>query len=473
MKRIRRTKIICTIGPSTNSEKMIKKLVRAGMNVARLNCSHGTTEERRKQIDMLKRVREKMNVPLAIMLDTKGPEYRLKQFKDGQIELKDGDRFVLTTKDIIGDQKRVSVTYKKLHEELKAKDVVLANDGLVKLKVVKIEGQDIICKVLIGGVLSNNKSLNFPKNTFKQEYLSDADKKDLLLCVEKDVDYVACSFVSNAQDVMEVRNFLDEHDGQDVYILSKIENQSGIDNLKEICKYSSGIMVARGDLGVEIDFDKLPVVQKYMIKKCRELGKIAITCTEMLESMIENSRPTRAEVSDIANAVFDGASALMLSGETAAGKHPIKAVKVMSDVCKTTEKIAYNHPFIKDPQYEPSRAVDAIAHATCAMTYDVGAKAILNFTESGYTAKLISNFRPNVSIVALPHNPKEYYKLAICWGVIPLPNPKAEDLEDLTDSTIELTKDILNLKKSEKFVVCYGWYTDNYGYANSLKVLEA
>ena len=338
---MRRTEIICTLGPSSDGADMLRKLVAAGMDTARLNMSHGTHEEHQKRIDCIKEVRNELSVRLPILLDTKGPEYRVGIFKDGHAYVADGCEFIFTSDDVVGDEKRVSVSYKDLPKEMHPKDIILVNDGLVKFEVLRVEGNNIICNTLIGGMLSNRKSMSFPGKTLKQVYLSQADKDDILFGIKNDVEFVACSFVSTAQDVIDVRNFLDENGGEKVRITAKIENQSGVDNAEEILKYCSGLMVARGDLGVEVPLANLPVIQKRLIRLCQSYRKYSITATEMLESMIYNPRPTRAEVNDVANAVFDGSNAVMLSGETASGKYPIEAVKIMAEVAQTAEDYIY------------------------------------------------------------------------------------------------------------------------------------
>ena len=335
---MRKTKVICTIGPACEDANVLSGMCYAGMNVARLNFSHGSHEEHQKKIDLIKATREKLDMPIAIMLDTKGPEYRIGTFENGRIKLDDGDSFIFTTDDVVGNEKRVSVNYDKLMENLNVGDIILVNNGLVIFEVEKIEGSNAYCKVLAGGELSNKKSMNFPDKVMKHDFLSDQDKEDLLLGIKNDVDFVAASFVSCKKDIKEMREFLDENGGTDIDIIAKIENRAGVDNIEDICEIADGIMIARGDLGVEIPAIEVPSVQKYLIKKCRLLGKRVITATEMLESMIYNPRPTRAELSDVANAVYDGTSAVMLSGETASGKYPVAAVKNMVDTLSFTEK---------------------------------------------------------------------------------------------------------------------------------------
>ena len=322
---MRKTKIVCTIGPASETKEVITGLCKAGMNVARLNFSHSTHADHQRRIDLVKEVRDELQLPIAIMLDTKGPEYRIKTFENGKIMLCDGDHFTFTTDDVIGNREMVSVSYSKLPEELSENDTILLNNGLLTFSVDRIHGNNIECTVLCGGELSDRKSMSFPGKVMKQPYLSEQDKKDISFGVENGIDYIACSFVSCKQDLIDVRNYLKEIGADDIELIAKIENQSGVDNIEEICECCDGIMIARGDMGVEIPFEHLPTIQKQLITKCRMLGKRVITATEMLESMITNSRPTRAEISDIANAVYDGTSAIMLSGETAAGKYPVQA----------------------------------------------------------------------------------------------------------------------------------------------------
>ena len=344
---MRKTKIICTIGPACDNEDTLTALCQAGMNVARLNFSHGTQEEHLRRINLIKQVREKLDLPIAIMLDTKGPEYRIGTFQNGPVMLRDGTDFTLTTDSIIGDETRVSVSYRKLTEELSEGDTVLINNGLVILTVQQVKGNDIHCRVTAGGKLSDRKSMNFPGKVLRQDFLSEQDRQDILFGLENDIDFVAASFVSTRDDVQAIRDLLDQNGGADVDLIAKIENRSGVDHIEEICEVADGIMVARGDLGVEIPFMEVPALQKYLISKCRMLGKRVITATEMLESMIQNPRPTRAEISDVANAVYDGSSAIMLSGETAAGKYPVQAVDTMAQTAAFTEAgIDYAERFI-------------------------------------------------------------------------------------------------------------------------------
>ena len=335
---MRKTKIIATIGPASSDPSVFSAMCRAGVNVARLNFSHGTHEEQLAKIRMIQKVREELDLPIAIMLDTKGPEYRTGTFKTGKVHINDGDLFTFTTRDVEGDGTIVSVSYKNLAKELQPGDTILVNNGLVSFRVLAIEGQDIRCQAIIGGDLSDHKSMSFPNKVLKQTYLSEQDKKDLLLGIENHVDFIAASFVSCKQDILDLKAFLSAHGGGSIDIIAKIENRAGVDNIEDICGVCEGIMVARGDLGVEVPFTELPAIQKQLITTCRLLGTRVITATEMLESMIQNPRPTRAEISDVANAVYDGTSAIMLSGETAAGKYPVQAVETMAAIAEETEQ---------------------------------------------------------------------------------------------------------------------------------------
>ena len=426
---MRKTKIICTIGPACENEEILTQMCQAGMNVARLNFSHGTHEEQQRKIDLIKKVREKLELPIAIMLDTKGPEYRIKTFENKRITLKDGDEFIFTTDDVVGDQSRVSVTYKGLIEDLSVGDTIMVNNGLVIFRVERLEGTNAHCRVVAGGDLSDRKSMNFPNRVMTQAFLSDQDKEDLLFGIKNGVDFVAASFVSTKRDMEDMRKFLDENGGRGIDIVAKIENRSGVDNIEAICQIADGVMVARGDLGVEIPFVEVPAVQKYLINKCRLLGKRVITATEMLESMIHNPRPTRAEISDVANAVYDGSSAVMLSGETAAGKYPVAAVKNMAEIAEYTEKhISYIHRF-NTTQFQIHNTLDAVSHATCAMAIDVDAKCIVVSSMSGRTARMVSRFRCPADIIGMTTDERVWRKLALSWGVTPVLSERFDSMD--------------------------------------------
>ncbi len=467
---MRKTKIICTIGPACDNEETLTGLCRAGMNVARLNFSHGTQEEHLQRINLIKKVREQLNLPIAIMLDTKGPEYRIGTFRDGPVTLPDGGTFTLTTEDVIGDETQVSVSYRKLTEELAEGDTVLINNGLVILKVLRTEGSDILCRVEAGGVLSDRKSMNFPGKVLRQDFLSEQDRKDILFGVENDIDFVAASFVSTREDVQSIRDLLDENGGKDVDIIAKIENRSGVEHIEDICAVADGIMVARGDLGVEIPFMEVPALQKYLISKCRMLGKRVITATEMLESMIQNPRPTRAEISDVANAVYDGSSAIMLSGETAAGKYPVQAVETMAKTAAFTEQgIDYAERF-RTMKFRIRSNLDAISHATCSMAVDVGAKAIVVNSISGQTSRMVSRFRCPVNIIGTTTSPKAWRKLNMSWGVTPVLTEAYSSMDVMFWQDMKIAKDLFGLQKGDNIVMTGGQINGAPGNTNTIKV---
>lgn len=467
---MRKTKIVCTLGPTCSDEKTLTEMCMAGMNVARFNFSHSTYEEHEARIAVVKKVRKKLNIPIPIMLDTKGPEYRIKTFKDGKVFLKEGDVFAFTSDDITGDEKRVSVNYKGLAHDLEKGDKILLNNGLLVFEVNETTDTDVICSVIVGGELSDRKSMSFPNKTLKQVYLSEQDKSDIKFGIEHDIDFIACSFVSCKQDLLDVKAYLSEIGAKNIDIIAKIENRTGVDNIEEICEECDGIMVARGDMGVEIPFEELPAIQKHIITKCRLLGKRVITATEMLESMIHNARPTRAEISDVANAVYDGTSAIMLSGETAAGKYPVLAVKTMATIAENTEKnIHYDRRFLSS-QFKIKNTVDAISHATCGMSIDIAAKAIAVCSLSGMTARMVSRFRPPVDIVGLTTSEKTWRKLALSWGVQPCMCENYPSTDVLFYNAQKLTKDMLKLKNGDKIVITGGVTNGKSGNTNLIKV---
>ena len=467
---MRKTKIVCTMGPSTESYDVIKSLCEAGMNVARFNFSHGTHESQKEMMDLVKKVRDDLDLPIALMLDTKGPEYRIKTFENGSIELKDGDKFTLTSDDIVGNQTKVSVNYPDLPNDLEKDDIILLNDGMIQFKVDSINGNDILCDVLVGGTLSDRKSMAFPGKVLKQVYLSENDKSDLLFGIEQGVDFVACSFVSVKQDLDDIRNFLDENGGQDICLIAKIENQSGVDNIEDICKSCDGVMVARGDMGVEIDYEKLPEIQKMLISTCRRLGKRSITATEMLESMTNNPRPTRAEISDVANAVYDGTSAVMLSGETAAGKYPVEAVKAMAKIATNAEQsINYKKRFYSY-NFEINSIADAVSHSTCDMAVSVNATSMVACTKSGTTARMISRFRLPLDIIGLTPNPKTFRSLALSWGVTPMLCDIYNTNDEMIDSARKAAKDFFDLKSGDRIIVTSGITQDEDSATSAISV---
>ena len=467
---MRKTKIICTIGPACENEDTLKKMCEAGMNVARLNFSHGTHEEHLKKIALVKKVREEMNLPIPIMLDTKGPEYRIKTFKDGKVTLEEGAEFIFTTEEVEGDEHRVSVNYSHLCEELQVGDKILVNNGLVICEVKRIEGTNAVCEVLSGGVLSDRKSMNFPNKVMKGEYISEQDRSDILFGIENDVDFVAASFVSTKQDVADLRKLLDVNGGETINIIAKVENRAGVDNIEEICEVADGIMVARGDLGVEIPFVEVPAIQKFLIQKCRLLGKRVITATEMLESMIQNPRPTRAEISDVANAVYDGSSAVMLSGETAAGKHPVDAVRNMAEIAEYTEKhIDYKKRFA-NTEFVIHSTLDSISHATCAMAIDVNAKCIVVNSVSGKTARMVSRFRCPCDILGTTTDKKVWRQLNLSWGIVPCLCEEYNSIDVMFYQNLNQAKEILCLEAGDNVVLTGGQINGSSGNTNTIKV---
>lgn len=467
---MRKTKIVCTLGPACDDEATLTAMCRAGMNVARLNFSHGVHEDHRRRIEMVKRVREALGMPIAIMLDTKGPEYRIKTFANQKVTLREGDSFVFTTDEIVGDEARVSVNYKELPHELEPGDTILLNNGLLNFRVEEIQGADIKCTIVIGGELSDRKSMSFPGKVLKQVYLNEQDKSDLLFGIENGIDYVACSFVSCKQDLMDIRSFMQAHGGADVDLIAKIENQSGVDNIEEICSVCDGIMVARGDMGVEIPFEELPAIQKKLITKCRMLGKRVITATEMLESMIHNPRPTRAEISDVANAVYDGTSAIMLSGETAAGKYPVESVKTMARIAETAEKSINYAVRFAEAEFKIKNTVDALSHATCGLAIDMDAKVIAVCSLSGMTARMVSRFRSPVDILGLTTNERTWRKLALSWGVTPVLSEQYDSIDVLFYQAKQAAIRHFDLAKGDRLILTGGMINGTSGNTNLLKV---
>ncbi len=466
---MRKTKIICTIGPACSDEATLRKMCLAGMNVARLNFSHGTHQEHLERIHMLQKVREELGIPLPIMLDTKGPEYRIGCFENGRIELKEGDPFTLTTRDVPGNQEMVSVSYKGLCAQLQTGDRVLINNGLLVLEVLESDSENTRCRVITGGVLSDRKSMSFPGHVFSHEYLSEQDKADILFGAENDVDFIACSFVSRKEDLIAVHDFLTAHGISNIDLIAKIENRAGVDHLEEICAHCDGVMIARGDLGVEIPYEELPAIQKHMITKARMLGKRVITATEMLESMISNIRPTRAEISDVANAVYDGTSAIMLSGETAAGKYPVQAVEAMSRIALETEKdIRYDKRF-RNAEFKMQNIVDAISHAVCGMSIDIGAKVIVVCSLSGRTVRMVSRFRAPTDILGVTTDVKAWRKLSLSWGVTPALSERFDSTDVLFFNAKNQARQVFGLKKGERIVISGGLANGVSGNTNIIK----
>lgn len=467
---MRKTKIICTVGPACSTEAVLTKMCQNGMNVARLNFSHGTHEDHKEKIDMIKSVREKLGLPISIMLDTKGPEYRIKTFEDKKVTVNDGDKFIFTTEDIIGNSRRVAVNYKHLTDDLEAGDSITVCNGLVQFRVDRIEGNDIICTVTAGGEISDRKSMSFPNKVLKNEYLSEQDKSDLLFGINNEVDFVAASFVSTKRDILDIREFLNDHGGQNIDIIAKIENRAGVDNIDEICEVADGIMVARGDLGVEIPFVEVPAVQKHLIHKCRLLGKRVITATEMLESMIHNPRPTRAEISDVANAVYDGSSAVMLSGETAAGKYPAAAVKTMAEIAEYTESQIDYSKWFRTTEYTIKNNLDAISHSVCSMAIDVHAKCIVVNSLSGRTARMVSRFRCPADILGVTTNQRAWRQLNLSWGVTPVLSEEYSAIDVVFYEALKLARKTFALQKGDNVVMTGGQINGQPGNTNMIRV---
>lgn len=467
---MKKTKIVCTLGPASETEEIISAMADAGMNVARINFSHGTHAEHAQKIALVKAVREKKAIALPVMLDTKGPEFRIKTFQNGKINLKEGDKFSFTTEEIEGDETKVSVSYKGICEEMNKGDKILLNNGLMVFEVTGVKKPCVECKVVIGGELSNRKSMFFPEKELKLTYLSEQDKADLLFGIEQGVDFVACSFVSKAQDIVDVRNFLREHGSDDIDLIAKIENRAGVNNLEAILAVSDGIMIGRGDMGVEIPYEELPDIQKTIITACRKAGKRCITATEMLESMIKQPRPTRAEISDVANAVYDGSSAVMLSGETAAGAYPVEAVKAMAKIAVQAEsKQTFIQP-VKEKDYLIRDLSDALSHSACLLARDVNAKAIVVCTRTGGTAKMVSRFRPMIDIIGMTTDPRSYQKLALSWGVIPMMSEEYHSVDVLFHFAKCAARDSGIVNKGDTIVITGGTPNGKSGNSNLINI---
>ena len=467
---MRKTKIICTIGPASENEEVLTQMCLAGMNVARLNFSHGTYEEHERKIALIKQVRQKLGLPIAIMLDTKGPEYRIRTFAEGKVTIPTGADFTFTTDEVEGDETRVSVSYKNLNKDLNPGDVVTVNNGLVQFEVQSIEGSDVHCKCLVGGTLSNRKSMSFPNKVMSGPYLSEQDKSDILFGIRHGVDFIAASFVSCKQDVLDIQQLLDANGGSDIEIIAKIENRSGVDNVEEICSACCGIMIARGDLGVEIPYVEVPAVQKKLTRKCRMLGKRVITATEMLESMIHNPRPTRAEISDVANAVYDGTSCVMLSGESAAGNYPVEAVKAMAWIAEYTEEHTSYKKRFQSTEYLGKNNLDCISHAVCSMALDVNAKGIVVCSVSGKTAMLVSRFRTPVDIIGMTTNRKVWRRLSMSWGVTPVMADQFPSMEVMFYYAKKTAAEILGLEPGDNIVLTGGPVNGLSGNTNTIKI---
>ena len=472
MNNARKTKIVCTMGPASLKEDVLEKMFRAGMNVARFNFSHGTHEYHKEGIELVRRVRDRLKLPAAILLDTKGPEIRIGVFEDGKITLEKGKRFTFTTNEIIGNADMVSVTYKMLPRELKVGDKVLLDDGRLEFCVEELTDTDIICKTVTGGVLSSRKGINIPNAHLNMPYISEQDELDLRFGIEMDVDFVAASFVRSKSDVIELRKLLNYYGGHSIKIIAKIENAEGVENFDEILANCDGIMVARGDMGVEIEFEKLPGIQKKFIRKCYQAGKMVITATQMLETMIHSKTPTRAEITDVANAVFDGTSAVMLSGETAMGDHPAHVVEVMAKIVTQAESDAIEMGVYEGVRYDSDYfdLTNAICDAACTTARDVRAKAIIAVTSSGTTARRVSKFRPGEAIVAATPDKKTYHQLSLSWGVYPVLALIQDDTDRLFLHAIDCARQLDIVSKGDKVVITAGVPLRQSGTTNLLKV---
>lgn len=467
---MKKTKIVCTLGPSSCTKEIISAMYDAGMNVCRLNFSHGTHEEHAAKIKIIKELREERGIPLPILLDTKGPEFRTGRYENGKITLKSGDEFTFTTEQIIGNEKKVSVNYPYLCEVLKKGDTILLNNGLMSFTVTEVTDKDVKTVVIDGGETRDHKSMFFPNKELKLDFLSEQDKSDILFGIEQGIDFIALSFVSEEKNITEVRNFLKANHGEGIDIIAKIENTSGVKNLESIVKASDGVMVARGDLGVEMPYETIPNTQKRMIDVCRILGKRCITATEMLESMIHSPRPTRAEISDVANAVYDGTSAVMLSGETAAGDYPVEAVKAMAKIVEQAEKNDEYLQVIPENEFVISSPVQALSHSACTLAKDLGAKAIVVCTHTGMTARMVSRFRPQIPIIGLTTNEKAFRKLALSWGVVPMMIDEFNSVDVLFYFAKESARKSGLVKRGEKVVLTGGTPTGKGGNTSLISI---
>jgi len=469
---MKKTKIVCTLGPACSDEKTIEEMLKNGMNVARINFSHGSHKEHKKTIDTFRKVRDKLELPAAVMLDTKGPEIRVKKFKDGGVVLNKGDKFTLTSKDIEGTEKIVSITYGDLCSKVQMGNKILIDDGKLLLIVDDCTEDEIHCTVRIGGEIKNHKGINVPHVSLDMPYLSEVDKSDIRFGIEQGVDFIAASFTRSKEDVITLRNFLNYYGGRDIRIIAKIENTEGIENFDEILEQADGIMVARGDLGVEVEYERLPGIQKKFIKKCYQSGKMIITATQMLDSMIYNPTPTRAEITDVANAVFDGTSAVMLSGETAAGKHPALSVKVMSTIACQAEQDALDMNVYQGMSYDIDEGdtTNAICDATCTTARDLNATAIIAVTKSGYTARRMSKFRPHEPIIAATPLLKTFHQLSLSWGVYPVLALDQDNSDELFLHAIDCAKKINMVKEGDCVVITSGLPLGIAGNTNILKV---
>lgn len=468
---MRKTKIVCTIGPSSESLENTKKLIQAGMNVARLNFSHGDFEEHGNRIKNIRKANEELGTSVAVLLDTKGPEIRLGKLKEEPIELVQGDAITLTTEEILGDRTRIPITYNNLPNDITVGSTVLIDDGLIGLTVEAIEGTEIHCRIINNGPIKSKKGVNAPGVKISLPGITEKDAGDIVFGIEQGVDFIAASFVRKASDVLEIRELLEKHNAGHIQIISKIENQEGVDNLDEILEVSDGLMVARGDLGVEIPAEEVPLVQKMMIKKCNHAGKPVITATQMLDSMQRNPRPTRAEASDVANAIFDGTDAIMLSGETAAGKYPVESVQTMSRIAERTEEaLEYREIFTKQANAQKTSVTEAVSQAVANSALDLNAKAIITSTQSGFTARVVSKYRPKAPIIAVTPDETVMRRLALGWGVFPVKGQDASSTDEMFENAVKgaLATGLLNL--GDTVVITAGVPVGRAGTTNLIKI---
>ena len=468
---MRKTKIICTMGPATDNIEVLRAMARAGMNVARFNFSHGSHEEHKQRIDRVKAVREEYNLPIALLLDTKGPEIRTGDMQDGKIFLKKGEQIRLTPRTCLGTPSKISITYPDLYQDVQAGTSILIDDGLIELRVEQTQEQDILCRVLNDGAVSNHKGINVPDVHLSIPYLSDKDKADIQFGIEQGVDFVAASFVRTADDVQQLRMLLDENGGAHINIIAKIENQQGVENIDGIVSLADGVMIARGDMGVEIPAEDVPPIQKMLIKKVTSAGKQVITATQMLDSMMKNPRPTRAEVTDVANAIYDGTGAIMLSGETAAGLYPVEAVTMMARIAERTENdIDYRKRFFVRTRKANPDITDAICHATCTTAYDLNARDIVTVTKSGRSARMVARYRPSCGIIGCTPTKKVWYQLNLAWGVTPVLLSETDDVFDLFDSALETAKNQGLMQSGDLAVITSGVPIGVSGTTNMIRV---
>ena len=470
LKNAKKTKIVCTLGPVSQSEETLTKLIENGLNVCRFNFSHGSHEEHKERMDIVKKVRDELKKPVAILLDTKGPEIRTGNFADPEVFLEEGSKFIITMADVIGNKEMCTVSYKGLAEDVVEGDTILIDDGLVGLKVENVVGEEIHCVVENSGIVKNHKGVNVPGVKINLPALTPKDISDIEFGITQGIDFIAASFVRKASDVLAIREVLENNNATDIQLISKIENQEGVDNLDEILQVSDGLMVARGDLGVEIPTEDIPIVQKQMIKKCNALGKPVITATQMLDSMIRNPRHTRAEETDVANAIYDGTDAIMLSGETAAGKYPVEAVKVMAAIAKRIEETLDYDTILRSKGLNNTNVTDAISYATCTTAKSLTASGIVTSTSSGYTARMVSKFRPKTPIIAATPNERTSRQLSLSWGVYTVMCEQAENTDDLIDNSIEASKNEGYIHEGELVVITTGVPTGVSGTTNLIKV---